>query len=83
MVMGMAHPKKRRAPRFHAGALLASAAARQGITQTELARRLHITQHRVSEIFRSESITTALLVRVCGALNVRLDVRLIKERRAA
>lgn len=76
----MAHPKKG-APHF--GALLASAAARQDITQTELARRLRVTQHRVSEVLRSESITEALLRRYCKALGVRLDLRLIKERQAA
>ncbi len=71
----MTHPKK--GPHF--GAMLASAAERQGITQTELARRLRVTQHRVSEIFRSESITEALFRRACRALDVRLDVRLVRK----
>lgn len=82
MVMGMAHPKNRAPSVPHFGALIASAAARQGITQTELARRLGVTQHRVSEIYRSESITEALLRRCCKALRVRLDVKLVRERAA-
>lgn len=73
----MAKPKKR-APHF--GALLASAAAREGVTQTELARRLDVTQHRVSEIYRSESITEALFKRCVHALRMRLDVMIVKVR---
>jgi transcriptional regulator with XRE-family HTH domain len=79
--MAKHHPKKGRAPKF--GALLASAAAREGITQAELARRLGITQHRVSQIFHAECITEALLRRCAHALGMRLDVKLTKERRAA
>ena len=64
------------------GALLAAAAAREGVTQTELARRLDVTQHRVSEIYRSESITEALLRRCVRALRLRLDVKIVKGRAA-
>ncbi len=76
--MHMAKPKKR----VHFGALLAFAADREGVTQTELARRLKCTQHRVSEVFRSESITEALFLRYVRALRMRLDVKLVKERTA-
>ncbi len=72
----MANSKKR--PHF--GALLASAAEREGVTQTELARRLKCTQHRVSEVFRSESITEALFLRYVRALRMRLDVKIVKGR---
>ena len=73
--------KKKKPPHF--GALLAQAAERQGVVQTELARRLKCTQHRISEIYRSENLTEVVFRKCCKALRVRLDVRLIKERQAA
>ncbi len=66
----------------HFGALLAQAAERQGVTQTELARRLGCTQHRVSEVFRSESLTEVLFKRYVKALRMRLDVKIVKGRAA-
>ena len=73
----MANPKKG-GPHF--GALLASAAERAGTTQTELSKRLKCTQHRVSEVFRSASITEALFKRYVRALRMRLDVKIVKGR---
>ena len=66
----MTMTRKRKPPAF--GQQLAAVAVAKGITQAELARRLGITQHRVSQIYASTSITEALLYRVAKALRVRV-----------
>lgn len=59
------------------GRLLAKEAELQGVTQAELAKRMGITQHRVSQIFRSPNITEEVFRRGCEALGVKPEVRLV------
>lgn len=48
-----------------------------GMTQTQFAEELGVTQPRVAEIFRSASITESLLDRCLYALGVELEVRVV------
>lgn len=60
------------------GEVVRQAWACSGITQREFAKRLGVMPPRVPEIFRSASITEALLDRCVVALGVRLEVRIVR-----
>jgi len=63
------------------GELVAEACERMGVSHSELARRLGVSQSRVPEILRSPSLTEALLERCAVALGLEIDVRLVKRRK--
>jgi transcriptional regulator with XRE-family HTH domain len=62
------------------GKIVADACKRQGVSHSELARRLGVSQSRVPEILRSGNMTERLLKRCAYALGMRLQVQLIEER---
>lgn len=59
------------------GRTIAQACRAQGVSHSELARRIGVSQPRVQEIIRSPSITEAVLRRCARALKlkVRLELR--------
>lgn len=71
--------KRRKRKRF--GRTIADACERLGVSHSELARRLGISQSRVPEIVRSESITEALLERCAKALGLEIEVRLVRRQK--
>jgi plasmid maintenance system antidote protein VapI len=58
------------------GALLREAWESTGITQSQFAERLGVTQPRICEIFGQVSMTEQLLDRCVAALGMRLEVRI-------
>lgn len=62
------------------GRIIAQACKAQGVSHSELARRLKVSQPRVQEIIRSPSITEALLRRCARALRLKVKVRLESRR---
>ena len=52
------------------GLEIAEARTKQGITQTELARRAHVTQQQVSKIEKGINCNVVTLLRVCRVLRL-------------
>lgn len=60
------------------GDVIRQTAERLGVSQPELAKRLGVSQPRIAEIYRQASMTEALLDRLCAALDVQLEVRIVQ-----
>lgn len=58
------------------GRIIAQACKAQGVSHSELARRLKVSQPRVQEIIKSPSITEALLRRCARALKLKVRITL-------
>ena len=58
--------------------ILRRALKARGMTQEQLAEKLGVKQPRVSEVFRSESITEAVFDRFADALGVEIEVKIVK-----
>ena len=58
----------------HAGYEVKRARVHAGLTQVELAAKLGITQHRLSEIESADRLSDETLDRVETALGIRLEV---------
>ena len=50
---------------------------RQGISKTELSRRLGITKPAVTSIFRSKNLTLGTMMRVAEAIGCTYEVKLV------
>ena len=59
---------------IHFGELLADEAHKQGLTQTDLGKLCGMPQHRIHEIFASESVTERTFRKLTRAMNLRIDV---------
>ena len=58
------------------GRVIARACKSRGVSHSELARRLKVSQPRVQEIIKSPSITEALFRRCAKALGMEVHVEL-------
>lgn len=65
------------------GRYLAQACKEQGVTTTELARRLGVTQPRATQILGSPSITEEVFRRAAATLGLDVHVELVPKRRKA
>lgn len=62
------------------GRIIAQACKSQGVSHSELARRLKVSQPRVQEIIKSPSITEALFRRCARALGLEVRVELKRRK---
>lgn len=60
------------------GRIVSDACKRQGVSHSELARRLGVSQSRVPEILRGGNMTERLLKRCATALGLQLHVQLVE-----
>jgi plasmid maintenance system antidote protein VapI len=64
------------------GKLLKEASAKTGVSHSELARRMGVTQHRIPSMFQSPSITERTFRRAAKALGVDIEVKLVARRKS-
>ncbi len=62
------------------GELVRRACRREGVTQSELARRLGVSQSRVPQIVRSENLTEKVFRECVRALGLEVQCRLVRRR---
>lgn len=62
------------------GKLLKEASAEAGVSHSELARRMGVTQNRVPAIFASPSLTERTFRRAARALGFDVDVKLVRSK---
>lgn len=58
------------------GRVISQACKKQGVSHSELARRLKVSQPRVQEIIKSPSLTESLVRRCAKALKLKVKLTL-------
>jgi transcriptional regulator with XRE-family HTH domain len=61
------------------GELVRRACRRQGVTHSELARRLGVSQSRVPQIMRCDNLTEKVFRDTVRALGLEIDCRLVRR----